>query len=176
MTNVRSLITGRRASIMQAIDKVVQFVVETGFQDIPPEVVERAKVPFLDTVGVALAGSAEPSGRIAIDFAREMGGVPTATVIGGGFKSSPVNAALANGVSVFAPVCDDIDAEIFLHPSAVLIPAILAAGEVSKALGRDILGAYIIGWEVIGAIGRAAEAGRFAHRGKGWHRNSHRIR
>ena len=154
---------------MQAIEKVVQFILETNFQNIPAEVIEKAKVPFLDTIGVALAGSTEPSGRIAIDFVREMGGTPTATVIGGGFKTSPLNAALANGVSVNAPLLDDFHAELLLHPSAVLIPAILAVGEAIKASGRDILGAYIIGWEVIGAIDRAAEAGQFAHRTRGWH-------
>ncbi len=154
---------------MQAIDKVVQFVLETSFQNIPSEVVEKAKSPFLDTIGVMLAGSTEPGGRIVIDFVEEMGGAPTSTVIGRGFKSSPLNAALANGVSGFAPVYDDFDAEIFVHPSTPVIPAILAVGEATKASGRDVLEAYIIGWEVMGGIGRAAQAGQFTHHRKGWH-------
>ena len=157
---------------MQVIDKVIQFIVETDFPNIPVEVVERAKIPFLDTIGVMLAGSAEPAGKIAINLVREMGGIPTATVVGGDFKTSPLNAALANGVSANAPLLDDNLLELLIHPSAVLIPAILAVGEVTKASGRDILGAYIIGWEIIGAIGRAAEAGRYVHRERGWHQTS----
>ena len=154
---------------MQAIDKLVQFIVKTNFQDIPTEVVEKAKVPFLDTIGVTLLGSTYPCGKIAIDWVREMGGTPEATVIGGGFKSSAVNAAFANGVSAFSPDFDDFNEEIFLHPSVGLIPTILALGEVIKASGSKILAAYIIGWEVLDTIGRAAEAGRFAHRTRGWH-------
>ena len=57
---------------MQVTDKVIQFIVETDFPNIPAEVVERAKIPFLDTIGVMLAGSTESSGRIAIDFVREI--------------------------------------------------------------------------------------------------------
>ena len=154
---------------MQAIEKVVQFIVETNFQNIPDEVVGKAKVSFLDTIGVVIAGSTESSGRIAIDLVNEMGEKPAATVIGGDFKTSSLNAAFVNGVSAGAPVLDDFHAELLLHPSAVLIPAILAVGEVVKASGRDILTTYIIGWEVIGAIDRAAEADQFAHRTRGWH-------
>jgi 2-methylcitrate dehydratase PrpD len=154
---------------MQAIDGVVRFILGTDFQNIPSGVVEKAKVPFLDTIGVALAGTLEPSSRTAINLVREMGGTPMATVIGGGFKTSPLSAALANGVSCGAPLLDDYHAELLLHPSAILIPAILAVGEGTKASGRDILASYIIGWDVIAAIDRAAEAGHFAHRRRGWH-------
>ena len=157
---------------MQAIDKPVQFILGTRYQNLPVEVVDKAKVPFLDAVGVMLAGSTEPCGRMAIDLVREIGGMPEATVIGSGLRSSILNAAFANGVSAFAASFDDFNEEIFLHPSAVLIPTILASGEVNKASGKDILTAYIIGWEVLGAIGRAAEAQRFAHRTRGWHPTS----
>jgi 2-methylcitrate dehydratase PrpD len=154
---------------MKAIDEIAQFIYNTNFQDIPLEVVEKARVPFLDTIGVALLGSTYPCGRIAIDFVRERGGAHEATVIGSGFKSSITDAAFANGVSAFSPDFDDFNEEIFLHPSAGLIPAILAVGEATRASGSRILAAYIIGWEVLDTIGRAAEAGRFAHRTRGWH-------
>ena len=154
---------------MQAIDRLVQFVVETKYRDIPSAVIKSAKTPFLDTIGVALLGSTYPCGRMAIDLAREMGGNPQATIIGSGFKSSTVNAAFTNGVSAFSPDFDDFNEEVFLHPSVTLIPTILAAGEPKQVSGEEVLAAYIIGWEVLNVIGQAAEAGRFAHRSRGWH-------
>jgi 2-methylcitrate dehydratase PrpD len=154
---------------MNAIDAILSFTLNTRYEDLPPAVVAQAKVPFLDTLGVMLLGSTFPHGKIAIDLVREMGGTPAATVAGSGFRSSPLDAAFANGVSTFAPDFDDFNIEIFLHPSTVLVPAILAAAEATNAAGKDVLAAYIIGWEVLNTIGQAAEAGRFAHRSRGWH-------
>ena len=154
---------------LNAIDAILSFTLDTRYEDLPPEVVAQSKVPFLDTIGVMLLGTTFPHGKIAIDLVRETGAAPVATVAGGGFKTSMLDAAFANGVSAFAPDFDDFNIEIFLHPSVVLIPAILAAAEVTRASGPDVLAAYIVGWEFINTIGQAAEAGRFAHRSRGWH-------
>ncbi len=153
---------------MQAIEKIVQFILETNFQNIPPEAVEKGKWAFLDTVGLILAGSTEPCGRIAIELVKEFGAKPTATVIGGGFRTSEPSAAFANGVSAHAHECDDADLEILVHPSPPIIPAILAVGESIDASGKDIMAAYIIGWEVIGGIGRAVQP-QLQHMIRGWH-------
>ncbi len=118
-----------------------------------------------------LAGTAEPCSRIAIDLVNELGGTPKAMVFGGGFKSSEPNAAFANGVSAHAHECDDVDLVALLHPSPVLMPAILAVGESISASGKDIMEAYIIGWEVLGGIGQAVMS-QLQHLVRGWHATS----
>ncbi len=45
-------------------EKLVKFVVETSYDELPKEAVDNAKKCILDGLGVAVAGSAEPAGRI----------------------------------------------------------------------------------------------------------------
>jgi 2-methylcitrate dehydratase PrpD len=152
---------------MGATEAVVRFASQTRFPDIPQEAVANAKLPFLDIIGLMLAGSTEPCSGIARDFIREIGGAPSATIIGSGFRSSQPNAAFANGIAAHAPESDDADFEVLAHPSPVLVPTILAVGEACGSSGKEILEAYIIGWEVIGGIGRAVQVG-FDHAVRGW--------
>ena len=44
----------------QQIEQLAQFVAETRWQDIPEPVQQQAKLVFLDTLGVILAGSERP--------------------------------------------------------------------------------------------------------------------
>jgi 2-methylcitrate dehydratase PrpD len=52
------------------------------------------------------------------------------------------------------------------HPSVTLLPALLAVGEESGSSGREILEAYVIGFEVTMKLSRAVN---FEHYEKGWH-------
>ena len=79
---------------METTKKLAEFIVETRFEQIPKEAVEMAKHAFLDCVGVALAGSIAPPGRIAIELVRENRGQPKAAVIAGGQKRLLARAAL----------------------------------------------------------------------------------
>ena len=89
-------------------EKIAEFIAGTDYDQIPQEVLKIAKRGILDCLGVALAGSVDPVGKVIIEFVRKIGGEPRATIIGGGFKSNPVSAALANGVMAHALDYDDI--------------------------------------------------------------------
>ena len=52
------------------------FVADLKYENIPQEVVERAKRQILDVIGVALAGSTQEVGKIALDFVQTTGGTP----------------------------------------------------------------------------------------------------
>ena len=136
-------------------ETLCRFAVETGYDSVPKEAVEIAKERILDTVGVALAGSQEPAGagRIVIEMVRRMGGNPTCTVIGGGFKTCGINAALANGTSAHTLDYDDITTPLN-HYSAALVPAVLTFAEETKASGKEAIEAYAMGFEVGTRIGR----------------------
>ena len=90
-----------------------------------------------------------------------------ATVIGQGFRSSPLLAALANGHASHALDYDDSG-----HYSTQTLPAALALGEPARLRGAKILQAYVLGREVCSRLDAAFDAGREKLTGptyRGWH-------
>ena len=132
---------------MGATEKLARFVVETNYESIPPEAVHAARRAIIDTFGVMLAGSREPAGKIISSFVRSSGGKPRASVVTAGFRTSPPDAALANGTMAHALDFDDVCHVGLAHPSAALLPAVLAAGEDTGASGKALLEALILGFE-----------------------------
>jgi 2-methylcitrate dehydratase PrpD len=151
---------------MGPTETLARFIIETRFDDIPNDVVERARELATNVLGVTVGGATQPTGRIAIDLVREQEAKPRATVIGAGFKSSPILAALANGNSAHALDYDDSQWSPLCHPTVVTLPTALTTGEVQDASGRDVLAAYIVGTEVEMRIGEAATANHYT---RGWH-------
>ncbi len=135
------------------VDRIAAFVVDSDFDNLPPDVVDAAKAAVLDCVGVALAGSEEESARICGTLARQESGAAEATVIGQGFQTSASWAALCNGTSAHAL---DFDHSYLMgQPTAGLIPAVLAMGETVGASGQDVLTAYVAGFEVVSRLARS---------------------
>lgn len=142
------------------------FIVETDYEQIPRDVVKLAKRSILDGLGCILAGTEEASGKIITEYVKEMGGNPEASVIGGGFKTSAPQAALANGTMGHALDYDDVAVNWLGHPTIALLPAVLAIGEREKLSAREVLEGYIIGFEVTAKLGAAIGMGHYAW---GWH-------
>jgi 2-methylcitrate dehydratase PrpD len=76
---------------------LTNFSAKAKFDDLPKEVVHETKRVLLDSVGVALASTLTDRGKIAIEYARRLGGRPEATILGVRDKSSCRGAAFANG-------------------------------------------------------------------------------
>ncbi len=72
------------------------------FQDLPADVIERAKQCLLDWLGVALAGSGQPLTGILRDETLEQGGNGQATLVGSGERVTAQQAALVNGAASHA--------------------------------------------------------------------------
>ena len=134
-------------------DRVSGFAAESDFEKLPADVVGAAKAAFLDCVGVALAGSAEESSRICGELARQESGAAEAAVIGQGFRTSATLAALCNGTSAHA--LDYDHSYLMGQPTAGLIPAVLTMGEATGAGGKDVLAAYVAGFEVVSRLARS---------------------
>ena len=148
---------------MNYTQKVADFVSLTTFDSIPHAALGEAKRAILDCVGVMLAGSKEECAKICARLAKEESSNQDSTVIGQGFKSSPVMAAFSNGTAGHAL---DFDHSFIMgQPSAGLIPAILALGEKVGASGREVLVAYVVGFEVIAKLCRSLPG----HNPGGWH-------
>jgi len=56
---------------MENTQRVIDFVVNTRFEDIPAKGLEVARSAILDCVGVALAGARQPAGAIGAEWARK---------------------------------------------------------------------------------------------------------
>jgi 2-methylcitrate dehydratase PrpD len=132
----------------------------------PPDGARAAAArAFLDTVGVTLAGAAEPAARIVQQVVEQDGAGPC-RVLGTALRASAANAALANGTAAHALDYDDMCFVSLAHPSAPLVAAALAAGELAGASGRALLDAYVVGFEIEARLGRAMNP---RHYQRGWH-------
>ena len=146
-----------------AIDQLADFVVNA---QIPAAARAAAGVAWLDTIGVMLAGTLEPSARAVHAAARSEGGEPRCRIIGTPDVTSASWAALANGTAAHALDFDDMCFVSLAHPSAPLVAAALAAGELAHASGRALLDAYVVGFEIEAVLGRAMNP---RHYTQGWH-------
>ena len=135
------------------------------WDDLPPEAIHWAKVGILDTVGVTLAGSTEDAARIVANVTLHGSGGPS-LVFGGARRVSPLDAAVVNGAASHALDFDDCNNTIGGHPSAPILPALIALAEDTGANGRDFIAAYIAGFETECKLGLGVH---FHHYTKGWH-------
>jgi 2-methylcitrate dehydratase PrpD len=132
---------------MRATQRLARFIAETTYPDLPEAVTGHIKRCILDWLGVALAGTAEPASQTMVQLVQDLNGKGESTVIGGSFKSSCVNAALANGVTGHAAELDDIHEASVIHPGAPVIPAALAVAERTGANGEELIAAVAVGYE-----------------------------
>jgi 2-methylcitrate dehydratase PrpD len=130
-------------------EKLASFIAETNLEDMPPEVAHITRRAVTDTIGVALAGSGHPAGKSIKSFVGRFVATPTATVVEDKVRTLAPLAALANGTMAHILDYDDVGEVGYQgHPSAVLVPAVLALGEELKSSGKELIAAYVIGAEV----------------------------
>jgi 2-methylcitrate dehydratase PrpD len=123
-----------------------RFVSELNLKDIPEAAQGVAKTGITDCFGVMIAGASDPA--IAL-LDRELASSDSpmqASLIPSLKKRNVEDAALVNGAA--AHVLDYDDVTLDGHPSAVLVPAILAQGEAIGASGAEFLTAYVAGYEI----------------------------
>jgi 2-methylcitrate dehydratase PrpD len=125
----------------------------------------RAAAAILDTIGVTLAGASEPPGRI-VQRVVEAEDSRACTVLGTALRASATGAALANGTAAHALDYDDMCFVSLAHPSAPLVSALVAAGELTGASGAGLADAYAIGFEIEARLGRVMNP---RHYQRGWH-------
>ena len=135
--------------------------------DLPVEVVTVATQCILDWFGCALGGSREPLAVILREEFADYEG--PCTVIGGGIRLPPMQAALVNGATGHALDFDDTHTIMGGHPTAPLLPAAWAVAEVLGSSGADLLVAFVTGFEIECRLGVGIGQEHYA---KGWHNTS----
>ena len=135
--------TATGAAAIKPAQAIADFVVNYDLKTAPQIVIDRARIAFIDHIGVMLAGSQLPPTDLICDMIKLEGSAPAATIVGRPLRASPQLAALANGVSGHAM---DYDLTYFSGQSiSALIPAILPIAETAKSSPSEMLAAFIIG-------------------------------
>jgi 2-methylcitrate dehydratase PrpD len=140
--------------------QLARFAAALRFEDLPAEIVEKAKLSILDTLGCCIFGTSLPHAKKLADMAATEGAAPNAAVFGQRLRTSASNAALINATAAHAFQLDEIHLESTLHPGSVGLPAAFALGE-SQASGRDLIVALVAGNEVGIRVGLACKGGMF---------------
>ncbi|NEW87143.1 MmgE/PrpD family protein [Rhodopseudomonas sp. WA056] len=146
------------------------YVAALQFTDIPQDVLARAKLLTLDFLGSAIRARREAESTPAILQtlqALSLDAVGEATVFGDDKRWTPAVAALLNGALGHSLDFDDTHADSSLHPSAPVVPAAFAVGELVGASGRDVLTAIVAGYEVCCRLGNALDP--TSHYARGFH-------
>jgi 2-methylcitrate dehydratase PrpD len=150
------------------IERLAAWAAGEEFDKLPEAAVRAARRAILDTLGVMLAGAPETTAQRVRTVIGTRGQGP-ATVAGTAMRASAEDAALANGTAAHALDYDDVQASLSGHPSAPILPAVLALGEGHGAPGTALLTAFAVGVEVEAKLGRAMNPGHYE---TGWHATS----
>lgn len=130
---------------------------------VPAHVIERAKLCFIDTIGVALAAFGRGVGTSAANVALKSSS-GSATVWGAGRTVGMLDAAFANGMLAHGLDYDDTHAAAIMHSSSIVVPTAVSMAQVLGLTSRQMLVSAVIGYEVAGRLGRLAP-GRFQDNG-----------
>jgi 2-methylcitrate dehydratase PrpD len=131
------------------------------YTDLPDDVRMLARQCVLDYVACTLAGAKDELTDILLAEAQEQGGGPIATVIGHSTRLPVLSAALVNGTASHALDFDDVNMAMTGHPSVVLLSALLAVAEERGSSGRDVLTAFVAGYELQCRLGLLLAPGHY---------------
>ncbi|OPY73761.1 MAG: MmgE/PrpD family protein [Syntrophorhabdus sp. PtaU1.Bin058] len=138
--------------------RIAGFIVETVYEDIPPEAIHIAKQGILDWLGVTIAGASEPVVAIIAQYAKGLAAKMEASGICQGFMTTAELASLINGTMGHTLDFDDTFANAVrynIHPTTCILPAALAVTERLSLSGRDLILSYAAGMETTYRIGAA---------------------
>jgi 2-methylcitrate dehydratase PrpD len=130
--------------------QLAQWVVGLRYEELPPEVVDRAKGVTLHGLASVLLGSQSPDGQQAVRLiTEEEAGVRNgATIMVHGTKVTKGGAAFANAEMLMAG--GKLDSfRMLTHPGTSIIPGAFVAAETVGASGKDFLTGLVAGYEVM---------------------------
>ncbi len=154
------------ASVQGLTGQVSDFVVSARLEDVPKRVQKLAKRSILDGLGLAVAGSRSQGAKIVqAEVASYESAVQEATLLGTHLRAPARFAAFANGVAIHADDYDDTQLAVgadrvyglLTHPTAPVLPAVLAIGQRKMLDGAAVLTAYLVGVEVATKVSEAID-------------------
>jgi 2-methylcitrate dehydratase PrpD len=147
----------------QQIEALARFVATTKCEDIPEAVRRHAKLTLLDTLGVILAGSERPEMRQLRERLAGTAGTGATVYARGWPAQDPRTAALLNGIAGRSiELCEGLRL-VSGQAALQVLPGVLAVGEQAGSAGREILAAFVLGYDVAGRLASGFTPRPLAH-------------
>jgi 2-methylcitrate dehydratase PrpD len=128
--------------------RLARYMVSAREHALPQNVMIECKHRILDTFGAMVSGSRMNPGVMAVKYVQGLGGAEQASVIGASFRTTTVNAALANAMCAHADETDDFEPVTKAHPGSVVVPAALAIAEKEGRSGEEFIRAVALGYDL----------------------------
>ena len=150
-------------------EKFAEFCEQLRYEDLPHDVIKRTKLLILDTVGIIIRArhDAESTSSLVSAIEKLEMSNGSCQVFSDNKSYSPSAAALLNGTLAHSLDFDDTHAEASLHSSAPILAAALAAAEMNKSSGQQLITACVVGYEIQIRLGLAG--GSSSNYKKGFH-------
>ncbi len=150
-------------------EKFADFCEQLRYEDLSHDVIKRTKLLILDTVGIIIRArhDAESTSSLVSAIEKLEMSNGSCQVFSDNKSYSPSAAALLNGTLAHSLDFDDTHAEASLHSSAPILAAALAAAEMNKSSGQQLITACVVGYEIQIRLGLAG--GSSSHYKKGFH-------
>jgi 2-methylcitrate dehydratase PrpD len=139
--------------------RLAEYAAGVRYEDLPPDVVQRAKDCIVDTVAAIVFGAGLPWSQIVARYAQRIGPGGRSQILGwDGSPSQAPAAALANGTLAHAFESDNLTRPgAGVHPGATLLPPGLAVAQDLGRSGSELIAAVVAGFEVMYRIGYATK-------------------
>jgi len=124
------------------------YIARAGRKRLPADVMEQARIHFVDTVAAMISGSRLLPGKKALAYVKTLGGKPEACIVGTRLLTSAPNAALVHGMFAHADETDDVHPASRTHPGAGIVPCVLAVSERARLSGATMLRGMVLGYEI----------------------------
>lgn len=135
-------------------ERLARFVADFSFDDLNDALKDQTRLVLLDCIGAMAAGMQEPENTaLAARIARR--GTGDVAAIGAGVRLRGDDAAFVNGVASTALELDEGNSYARGHPGVHVLPAALATALANGRSGKDLLSAFVMGYEVAARIGAA---------------------
>ncbi|NKJ50604.1 2-methylcitrate dehydratase [Burkholderia sp. SG-MS1] len=128
--------------------RLAHYMVSAQSTALPDAVVLACKHRILDTFGAMVSGSRMKPGSMAVNYVHGLGGEPQASVIGAAFRTTAINAALANAMCAHSDETDDFEPVTKAHPGSSVVPAALALGEREGSSGEALIRSVTLGYDL----------------------------
>jgi len=135
--------------------ELAAFCAGLSLEQIPEEVVHKAKLCVLDYVANVYGSLELEAVGSVVEYIRSLGGPEAATALGCGFKTGIQNAAFLNGTTAEAIEAQDGLRFGGNHPVSAVTPASFAVAESKGLGGREFLEAMVAGYEVASRVAAA---------------------
>ena len=138
------------------LDRLSAWAVTAELDALPLAVRERACLVIADSIGVTVHGMQTPEMHelVARHLAEARPG--RASVMGADRRTDPASAALLNGTAGTWIDMNEGNLHAVGHPGIQVIPLAWAIAEADGKSGRDLLAAFVVGYEVSARIKRAS--------------------